>query len=152
MDNDTILEELTTHDYDTRLKEKRSTCSMKDTILIDLQENDLHITDAYIKAISAVASVPSMQRYIERGNVIPVVADWPGQIHLWTAISRYLCYRESSNITDQILSFLPIIGPLYILLNSQKLIFLQYQPFFSAMYKYIFGSRNLLHKISSHGV
>ncbi|CAG8711126.1 8232_t:CDS:1, partial [Gigaspora rosea] len=47
---------------------KRSTRSMKDTILIDLQENDLYTTDTYIKAISAVASVPSMQRYIERGN------------------------------------------------------------------------------------
>ena len=144
VDDDTRMEELTTHNYDTRLKEKRSTRSMKDTILIDLQKSDLHTTDAYIKAINAVTSVPSMQQYIERGNVIPVVADWPGQIHIRTAISRYLLYHELSNITDKILSFLPIIGPLHISLNSRELVFLQYRPFFSAMYKYIFGERKPL--------
>ncbi|CAG8765892.1 13416_t:CDS:1, partial [Gigaspora rosea] len=54
-------------------------------------------------------------------NVIPVVADWPEQIHLRTAISHDLLYHELLNITDKILSFLPIIGPLHISLNSRKL-------------------------------
>ena len=131
--DDTKLEELTVHSYDSRLKEKRNVRSMKDVILVDLQENDLHSLDAYVRATNTVLNVPSMQRYIQEGHVIPVVADWPGQIYLRTAISRYICYREESNITDSILAFLPIIGPLHISLNSRELVFLQYRPFFSAM-------------------
>ncbi|RIB26015.1 hypothetical protein C2G38_2065994 [Gigaspora rosea] len=142
VNNNTRLEELTVHSYDVRLKEKSR--SMKDTILIDLQKNDLHSMDAYIKAINTVVNVPSMQQYIQEGYIIPVVADWPGQIHLRTAISRFICHQNLSNITDQILSFLPIIGPLHILLNSRELVFLQYRPFFSAMYGYIFGEQKPL--------
>ncbi|RIB19637.1 hypothetical protein C2G38_2245041 [Gigaspora rosea] len=37
-----------------------------------------------------VTSIPSIRQYIERGHMIPLVADWPGQIHLRTAILRYL--------------------------------------------------------------
>jgi hypothetical protein len=142
--DDSRLEELILHSYDVRLKEKRDARSMKDVILVDLQENDLHSLDAYVNAINTVVNVPSMQRYIQEGHTIPVVADWPGQIYLRTGISRYICYREKSNITDSILSFLPMMGPLHISLNSRELIFLQYRPFFSAMYRYIFGERKPL--------
>ncbi len=124
IDDNTKLEELTTHSYDIRLKEKRNARSMKDAILVDLQENNLHSLDAYIKAINTVTNVPSMQQYIQKGHIIPIVTDWPGQIYLKIAISRYLCYHDSSKITDNILSFLPIIGPLHILLNSRELVFL----------------------------
>ncbi|RIB20139.1 hypothetical protein C2G38_2081627, partial [Gigaspora rosea] len=144
VDDDTRLEELTVHSYDVRLKEKRSSRSMKNTILIDLQKNDLHTIDAYIKAIYTVVNVLLMQQYIQEGYIIPVVADWPGQIHLRTAISRFIYHQNLSNITDQILSFLPIIGHLHISLNSCDLVFLQYRPFFSAMYGYIFGEQKPL--------
>jgi len=150
-DDDTRLEELTVHSYDIRLKEKRNTRAMKDVILVDLQENNLHSLDAYVKAINTVVNVPSMQRYIQQGHIIPVVADWPGQIYLRTAISRHTIYCDRSNITDAILSFIPIIGPLHISLNSRELIFLQYRPFFSAMYKYFLENANLWHGNPSHG-
>ena len=139
VDDSTKLEELTVHSYDSRLKEKRDARSIKDVVLVDLQENNLHSINAYIKAINAVVNVPSMQQYIQKGYVIPIVADWSGQIYIRTAISRYILYREQSNITNSILSFLPIISPLHISLNSRELVFLQYRPFFAAMYKYIFG-------------
>ncbi|RHZ49679.1 hypothetical protein Glove_518g10 [Diversispora epigaea] len=80
VNDNTKIEELTVHNYDVRLKEKRNIRSMKDTILIDLQENNLHSLDAYIKAINVVTSVPAMQQYIQNGYIIPIVADWPGQI------------------------------------------------------------------------
>ncbi|CAG8756137.1 5042_t:CDS:1, partial [Funneliformis caledonium] len=54
IDDNTKLEELTIHSYDIRLKEKRNARSMKDAILVDLQENNLHSLDAYIKAINTV--------------------------------------------------------------------------------------------------
>ncbi|CAG8683151.1 9145_t:CDS:2, partial [Funneliformis mosseae] len=49
IDDSTKLEELTVHCYDTRLKEKWDAHSMKDVVLIDLQENNLHSLNAYIK-------------------------------------------------------------------------------------------------------
>ncbi len=61
VDDDTKLEELTVHNYDTRLKEKCIIHSMKDVILIDLQKNDLHSLSAYIKAIKVITNVLSMK-------------------------------------------------------------------------------------------
>ncbi|RIB01256.1 hypothetical protein C2G38_2256270, partial [Gigaspora rosea] len=100
VDDEQKLEELNVHNYDTRLKEKRHIRSIKDVILVDLQENNLHTMKEYIDAINTVVNVPSMQRYIEKGHIIPIVADWPGQIHIRTAISRYLLYHDLSNITN----------------------------------------------------
>ncbi len=64
VDNKMKLEELTVHSYNIRLKEKRIVRSMKDVILVDLQENNLHLIDAYVKAIDAITNVLSMQQYI----------------------------------------------------------------------------------------
>ncbi|RIB23623.1 hypothetical protein C2G38_2170703 [Gigaspora rosea] len=108
VDDEQKLEELNVHNYDTRLKEKHHIRSMKDVILVDLQENNLHTMEEYIDAINAVVNVPTMQQYIEKGHIIPIVADWPGQIHIRTAISSYLLYHDLSNITNNVLSFLPI--------------------------------------------
>src|SRR6266511_3637307 len=83
----TRMEELTIHSYDTRLKETRNIRSMKDIVLVDLQENNLHSLEAYIRATNAV----------EREQIIPIVADWPGQIHLRTAIFTLFML---SNITN----------------------------------------------------
>ncbi|CAG8693988.1 5710_t:CDS:2, partial [Gigaspora rosea] len=58
VDDNTRLEELTVHSYDVRLKEKRHIRSIKDVVLIDLQENQLHSMGEYIDAINAVTSVP----------------------------------------------------------------------------------------------
>ncbi|RIB00484.1 hypothetical protein C2G38_2303812 [Gigaspora rosea] len=122
IDNNTRLEELTLHSYDIRLKEKRHVHSMKDVVLVDLQQDNLNTMDEYLKAINVVTSVSSMQQYIENRYMIPVVADWPGQIYLRSAIS---C-------------------PLHISLNSRELVFLQYRPFFTEMYSYIFEKRKPL--------
>ena len=124
VDDKTKLEELTVHSYDVRLKEKRNTRSIKDTVLVNLVKNNLHSIEAYINAINVVTSVLIINRYIEEDNVILVVVDWPGQIFLRTAISQYFVYGNSSGITDNILSFLPMIGSLHISLNSRELIFL----------------------------
>ena len=117
---------------------------MKDVVLVDLQENGLHSSEDYIKVLDAVISIPAMKNYLEKENIILIVADWPGQIFLRTSISRYLTFGEHSNIPATILFFLPIIGLLHISLNSQELVFLQYQPFFAALYKYIFGEKKPL--------
>jgi len=60
VDDDTRLEKLTVHSYDVRLKEKWNVHSMKNIILIDLQENDFHSLDIYIKAINTVMDISSI--------------------------------------------------------------------------------------------
>ena len=70
------MEELTVHSYDIRLKEKHHVRSMKDVILVDLQENNLHSLDAYLKAIDVVVNVPSILQYIQKGYIISIVIDW----------------------------------------------------------------------------
>ncbi|CAG8818780.1 14422_t:CDS:2, partial [Gigaspora rosea] len=54
VNDDTRLEELTVHSYDIRLKEKRYVCSMKDIVLVDLQENGLYSMEEYLQAINVV--------------------------------------------------------------------------------------------------
>ncbi|CAG8735488.1 16199_t:CDS:1, partial [Gigaspora rosea] len=56
VDDETRLEELTVHSYDIRLKEKKSSRSLKDTVLVDLFESNLRTMEAYIKAINIAAS------------------------------------------------------------------------------------------------
>ncbi|CAG8646811.1 4929_t:CDS:1, partial [Funneliformis mosseae] len=64
VDNDTRLKELTVYSYDIRLKKKQNTRLMKNVILIDLQENNLHSLDVYIKTINTIVNVSFMQQYI----------------------------------------------------------------------------------------
>jgi len=69
------LKELTVYSYDIRLKEKRNAHLMKDVVLIDLQENNFHFINAYIRAVNAVVNIPSMQQYIQKGYIILIVTD-----------------------------------------------------------------------------
>ncbi|CAG8740325.1 16827_t:CDS:1, partial [Funneliformis mosseae] len=92
VNDSTKLEKLTVYSYDTKLKEKQDAYSMKDVVLIDLQENNLHSLNVYIKAINTVMNVSSMQQCIQKEYIIPVVADWPKQIYLRMAISHFILY------------------------------------------------------------
>jgi len=124
MNDKTKFKELTVYSYDVRLKEKRSTKSMKDTVFVDLMKNNLYLIEVYINAINIITFISTINRYIKEGNVIPIVANWSSQIYLRIAISQYLVYDNSFRITDNILSFLLMIGLLHISLNSCELIFL----------------------------
>ena len=75
INNEMRLEELTVYSYNTQLKEKKASRSMKDLVLVDLQKNPLHSVNDYIKVLNAVISIPAMKRYVEEGKIIPVVAD-----------------------------------------------------------------------------
>ncbi len=139
MNDEIKLEELTVYSYDIYLKEKRNTRLIKDVILVDLIQNDLYSVETYINVTNTIISISIINKYIKKGNIILVMADWPDQIFLRIAISQFLIYNNSFRVIDKILSFFSIIGPLHISLNNHELIFLQYQLFFFAMYKYIFS-------------
>ena len=111
------IELLTIHSYDNSIAEKKDERSMNGLQLIGFKEQHLHSMQDYLNALQIILNVSEKTKHLEK-QVAPIVADWPGQIYLRTAISCYLCNCNSSNIINNILSFLPMISPLHISLNS----------------------------------
>ncbi|RIB14010.1 hypothetical protein C2G38_2196346 [Gigaspora rosea] len=132
------IEALTVHSYDLRLKEKISDRLLNDIVLVDLVKNNLHSTNEYLESFAVIRNVNTMQRYFNSGYILPLVADWPGQIFVRSAISQFLTYGDKSDTPQDVLSFIPIIRPLHISLNSCELIYIQYHPFFSSLHNYLF--------------
>ena len=80
VDDDIKLEELTVHSYDIRLKEKCIIRSIKDVILVDLQENNLHSLNAYIKTIEIIINILFITQYIQntgRNQKNRTCENWP---------------------------------------------------------------------------
>ena len=76
--------------------------------------------------------------------VIPTICDWPGQVNLRRAITLRLNKKENSGISPQILSIIPMIGPLHISLNSRETLFQQYHFFFEMIYHDLFEANKIL--------
>jgi len=110
----------------------------------------LHSTEAYIKAMETFVSVPEFHEYLEK-NIIPLVADWPGQIHPRKAITMQQQQAgkniQTGKIPEVVSSFIPIMGPLHVSLNSRETVVLLFHKFFNSAYKHIFGAnKNLAQK------
>ncbi|CAG8662319.1 6429_t:CDS:2, partial [Gigaspora rosea] len=87
---DTRLEVLSLHSYDDRIKAREEERKMKDSILFDFYEQELKTVGSYVNALERLNSIDTLESYL--GNhVVPVVADWPGQIFIRNAIR--LCLR-----------------------------------------------------------
>ena len=97
-----------------------------------------------MKALQSVYDREPMQVYLSN-YVIPIVADWPGQLFIRKAIAQRLLAKNES-IPEFITSFLPIMGPLHVSLNARELVFLQNSFLFNDIYKGIFGPRKILGK------
>src|SRR6266542_738654 len=85
-----------------------------------------------MKALKIIYDQKLMQVYLFN-HVISVIADWPGQLFIYKAIAQQLLINNEI-IPLLVISFLPIIGPLYISLNSQELIFLKNSFLFIRVY------------------
>jgi len=83
------------------------------------------------------------QKYLDY-YVISIIADWPGQVNIRRAITLKLNDGIESEIPQQILSFIPMIGPLHISLNSRETLFQAYYFFFEILYHNLFGERKIL--------
>ena len=85
-----------------------------------------------------------MQTYLS-DYVIPMVADWPGQLYVRKSLAQRL-HVNNEIIPQYITSFLPIMGPLHVSLNARELVFLKNSFLFNDIYKGIFGLRKNLGK------
>jgi len=142
-----LIENLTVHCYDADIHEKQKERQLGNTFLVEFIKLDLHSTEAYIKAMEIFTSFPEFHKYLQ-GNIIPLVADWPGQIHPRKAITMHQQQSrkniQAGKIPEVVDSFIPIMGPLHVSLNSRETVVLLFHTFFNSAYKHIFGTNKRL--------
>ncbi|RIB01868.1 hypothetical protein C2G38_2229423 [Gigaspora rosea] len=146
------IELLTIHIYDDAIVERKDERSMENIQIINIQEQKLKSTPDYIAALSLITNIPSLYRYLDQ-NILPVIADWPGQLYIRKAITKLqkeLEYQKNNpeyqiTISPRIKNFLPILGPLYVSLNTREHIMIVHYEFFNKLYKSVFNikKRNL---------
>ena len=140
------IEFLTIYNYDGHIQNQQELRSMKNSKLVDFILHSLHNTKDYIESANILFKVFEK---IERQDylndfVIPTICDWPGQVNLRRAISLRLKNGDKSGISSQILSLIPMIGPLHISLNSRETLFQIYHFFFEMIYHNLFGENKIL--------
>jgi hypothetical protein len=140
------MEFLTVHNYDGRIQNQQELRLMKNSKLVDFILHPLHNTKDYIESANIVFNIfekIEKQDYLNN-FVIPTICDWPGQVNLRRAITLRLKKQDNSGIPSQILSLIPMIGPLHISLNSRETLFQIYHFFFEMLYHDLFGENKIL--------
>jgi len=133
------IELLTVHSYDSLIVERQQDRSMIGTRIVQFQESNLHSLDDYVNVLTSISKIESISRYLVN-NIIPVSADWPGQLFIRKAITKI----RSQNADNIIKNFIPLIGPLHVSLNSREHVVIVYWEFFNKMFRSIFGPNKIL--------
>ncbi|CAB5381415.1 unnamed protein product [Rhizophagus irregularis] len=110
--------------------------------LVDLIELNLKNTKDYLQAIKSFIELPEIQTYLNN-YVIPIPADFPGQLYIRKAIVKKL-ESDNSSIPREITHLLPFLGPLHLSLNTRESVFLVFWGFFDLMYRRVFGMKKKL--------
>ena len=134
------IEMLTIHDYNDNIAERKEERSMKSLQLVGFEEQHLHSVFDYINALKIILSVNNRTQHL-RGFVAPVVADWPGQLFI-----RKVLHIQTLNSSQEIDSFLPMLGPLHLSLNSREQVMLVHHSFFERLFHFVFGESKKLAK------
>jgi hypothetical protein len=118
---------------------------MKGSILVGIEEQHLHSMHDYLQALKMILTYNNQLGHIN-GNVAPVVSDWPGQLFIRKAIAHLHNNEGTSTIASEINSFVPLLGPLHVSLNTREQVMKVYYPFFEKLFHYVFGRRKILAK------
>lgn len=76
--------------------------------------------------------------------MIPIPADFPGQLYIRRAIVQKLMPGDNSNISSKVTNLVPFLGPLHLSLNTRESVFLVFWPFFDLLYRKVFGKKKKL--------
>jgi hypothetical protein len=93
---------------------------MRGAILVGVSEQHLHSMHDYLHALDMILSYNDEVGHLY-GNVAPLVADWPGQLFVRKAITHLQHANANdmrSPIRQEVASFVPILGPLHVSLNT----------------------------------
>ena len=80
LSEDDLFDSLVSYCYDAEIHEKKEERQLKNTLLIDFIHLELKSTQSYIEAMKVFEPFQEFHNYLQK-NVIPLIADWPGQIH-----------------------------------------------------------------------
>ncbi|PKC02429.1 hypothetical protein RhiirA5_425251 [Rhizophagus irregularis] len=118
------VENLNIHNYDGRIQEHQELRSLNNSKLVDFILHPLHSTKDYIESSNILFKVFERLENTDYLNhyVIPIIANWPGQVNIRRAITLRINKGMASGISEQILSLIPLIGPLHISLNNKKVL------------------------------
>jgi hypothetical protein len=97
-----------------------------------------------------ILTVSNETKHLE-GRVAPVVADWPVQLFIRKALAQLHAQTTSnahpqSAIPQEIQSFMPMLGPLHVSLNSREHVMLVHHCFLEKMFHSVFGKNKKLAK------
>ena len=140
------IENLNVHNYDGHIQKHQELRSLNNSKLVDFILHPLHSTKDYIECSNLLFKVFERLEntdYLEN-YIIPIIADWPGQVNIRRAITLRINRGIASGIPEQILSLIPMIGPLHISLNSRETLFQTYHFFFEMLYHDLFGDKKVL--------
>uniref|UniRef100_U9TN26 Uncharacterized protein n=1 Tax=Rhizophagus irregularis (strain DAOM 181602 / DAOM 197198 / MUCL 43194) TaxID=747089 RepID=U9TN26_RHIID len=140
------IENLNVHNYDGRIQKHQELRSLNNSKLVDFILHPLHSTKDYIECSNLLFKVFERLEntdYLDH-YIIPIIADWPGQVNIRRAITLRINRGIASGIPKQILSLIPMIGPLHISLNSRETLFQTYHFFFEMLYHDLFGDKKVL--------
>jgi len=140
------IELLTIHSYDNSIAEKKDERSMNGLQLIGFKEQHLHSMQDYLNALQIILNVSEKTKHLEK-QIAPIVADWPGQLFIRKALT-HLHILKQSTIPKEIESFIPMLGPLHLSLNSREHIIIIYYSFFEQMFHFVFSEHKKLAKKS----
>src|SRR5436190_11882556 len=145
------MELLTVHNYDGRIQNHQELRSMVNSKLIDFILHPLHSTKDYIECTNLLFKIferlknDSEQDYLSN-CIIPTICDWPGQVNIRRAITLRNDKGLESGIPLEILSLIPIIGPLHISLNSRETLFQTYHFFLKCYIIIYLEKKKFYHK------
>ena len=136
------------HSYDYAIESHRNDRSMIDCHLVNIKELNLKSLDDYLNALKMITEIPSLNNYLQ-SNIIPIIADFPGQLFIRKAITLLHKHQNLQNnnfqqIPQIINNFVPILGPLHVLLNMRESVVRIHWDFFEIMYKSVFGINKIL--------
>ncbi|HEY4877459.1 MAG TPA: hypothetical protein VIH86_17910, partial [Puia sp.] len=139
------IELLTIHNYNDAIAERKEERSMSGLQLIGFKEQHLHSMQDYLNALQMILALSRKTKHLEN-KVAPIVADWPGQLFIRKALTHLHALGLQSAIPQEIKSFIPMLGPLHLSLNSREHVMIIYHFFFEQMFHFVFGERKKLAK------
>ncbi len=101
---------------------------MIDLKLIGFKEQQLHSIQDYLNALQIILNISKKIKHLDK-QVAPIVTDWSGQLFIRKALIHLYALGTQSTIPQEFESFIPILGPLHLSLNSREHVMIIYHFF-----------------------
>jgi len=99
----------------------------------------------YLNALQMILNISKKTKHLDK-QVASIVADWPGQLFIRKALIHLHALGAQSTIPQEFESFISILGPLHLSLNSREYVMIIYHSFFEKIFHFVFGKNKKLAK------